>query len=214
MFRSGQNITNKLFSLDNQVMRVFSLIFDLVVLNLLFIIGSLPLVTVGVSLTAMYSVTLKMAKREHTSVVKEYLAAYKSNLKQGLLFGLIACGLVLFLSIDYYYLQLLFPTSINTVKIALIALSLIGYFIYLYIFPLIARYVYTTKEVYQTAVKLSLSNLPWNLVLISLNVPIIGLVLYSGMTMIITCLLMIVIGFAGHGYLQSVIFRKIFAKYE
>lgn len=214
MLKNGQAIASKLFSLDNKVMRTFSLSLDLVIVNLLFLLGSLPIVTIGVSLSAMYSVTMKMVKKENGAVTKEFITAYRANLKQGLLFGLLAFAIALFLYLDYVFLQQLMPTQTDLLKIIFIALALLGYLIYLYIFPLIARYVYTTKEVYQTALKLSLSNLPWNLLLLALNIPLIVMMLSSGITMLVGCLLMIVTGFAYIAYAQSVIFRKIFAKYE
>lgn len=214
MIKSGQRLGQKLFSVDNKVMRGFAVVFDLVILNALFLIGCMPILTIGVSLSAMYSVTLKLVKKENDSIVKLFIKAYKDNLKQGLLYGILALSLIIFLYMDLFYLSLLFPTSVGMIKIMIIALAIMIYLIYLYIFPLIARYEFSSKEVYQTALKISLSNLPWNLVLVSLNLPIIAMFFISGVSMIIMCLVMIVIGFSGLAYSQSGIFRKIFEKYE
>lgn len=214
MIKSGQRLGQKLFSVDNKVMRGFAVVFDLVILNALFLIGCMPILTIGVSLSAMYSVTLKLVKKENDSIVKLFIKAYKDNLKQGLLYGILALSLIIFLYMDLFYLSLLFPTSVGMIKIMIIALAIMIYLIYLYIFPLIARYEFSSKEIYQTALKISLSNLPWNLVLVSLNLPIIAMFFISGVSMIIMCLVMIVIGFSGLAYSQSGIFRKIFEKYE
>ena len=54
------------FSMDSPVMRFLSRVCDLIILNLLAIVCSIPIVTIGASITAMFSVTLKMVKGEES----------------------------------------------------------------------------------------------------------------------------------------------------
>ena len=55
---------NRLFSYDNPVMQFISKIFDLVILNLIFIFSCIPVFTVGASLCALNYVSLKMVRNE------------------------------------------------------------------------------------------------------------------------------------------------------
>lgn len=70
---------------DSWVMRILTRIFDLIILNLLFIICSLPVITIGTSLTALYSVTLKIVRNEEGYIVRGFFKAYKENFKQSLI---------------------------------------------------------------------------------------------------------------------------------
>ena len=50
--------------MDNGFFRTLGKLADLMILNILFIVCSIPIFTIGASLTAMYYVTLKMAENE------------------------------------------------------------------------------------------------------------------------------------------------------
>ena len=51
---------NRLFNIDNPIMQFISKIFDLVMLNLIFVLSCIPVITVGASLSALYYVSLKI----------------------------------------------------------------------------------------------------------------------------------------------------------
>src|SRR5699024_4265371 len=67
---------------DNIVVRALGKIFDLMCLNILWLVCSIPVITVGASTTALYTVVLKMVKNEEGYILKDFLKAYKSNFKQ------------------------------------------------------------------------------------------------------------------------------------
>ena len=53
-----------IFNPDSKFSQFMSKVFDLMVLNLVFIFTSIPIFTIGVNYTALYYVTLKMVKNE------------------------------------------------------------------------------------------------------------------------------------------------------
>lgn len=63
---------------------------DLFILQLLWIVCSLPIITMGPATSALFSVTLKLARDESVSAVREFFTALKTNFKQSLVLGLIA----------------------------------------------------------------------------------------------------------------------------
>ena len=83
-----------IFSENSPAMRFLSKLADLMVLNLLFVATSLPLITLGASLTALNATAISLVTGRSDSVPRTYLAAFRSNLRQGTLLGLIALGLV------------------------------------------------------------------------------------------------------------------------
>ena len=63
---------------------------DLLILNLLWLVCSLPIVTIGPATCALYTVTLKIVRDEPVETLREFFRAFKSNFKNGFLYGLIA----------------------------------------------------------------------------------------------------------------------------
>lgn len=60
---------------------------DLMVLNIVWLVCSLPIITIGPSTCALYKVCLKLAKGETIPVLKSYFIAFKTNFKQALIVG-------------------------------------------------------------------------------------------------------------------------------
>ena len=71
----------KLFDYNNIVWRFMGRVADLFFLTLLWAIGSLPLVTMGASTTALYYVALKMVKNQEGYIWKSFWKSYRENLK-------------------------------------------------------------------------------------------------------------------------------------
>ena len=76
----------KIFDLDNGFMRGLARSIDLIVLNILFLVCSLLFFTFGASLSALYSVTLKMVRNEEGYMVRGFFTAFRENLKYGMIF--------------------------------------------------------------------------------------------------------------------------------
>ena len=79
----------KLFNYDSPFWSFMSRLADLIILNLLWIVFCIPVVTIGASTTAMYRVTLNMVRGEGSGVVRMFWDAFRLNLKQAVLIFLI-----------------------------------------------------------------------------------------------------------------------------
>lgn len=71
----------RLFDYQNPVWRFMGRIADIFFLSLLWAVCSLPLITIGASTTALYYVTLKMAKNQDGYLLKAFWHSFKDNLK-------------------------------------------------------------------------------------------------------------------------------------
>lgn len=111
----------------------------MVKLNFLWLLFSLPIVTIGASTVAAYSVTLKMVDDEESYVARSFVKEFKANWKKGTILGLIFLVATYAIYLDY---------EINRVSeegsFVLIIIGIVSAFIYvtamLYSFPLMARY--------------------------------------------------------------------------
>ena len=53
----------KFLAIDSPVMRVLGRLGDIIILNMIFVVGCIPVITIGTSLSALYAVAMKMAWR-------------------------------------------------------------------------------------------------------------------------------------------------------
>ena len=56
---------------------ILSHLADLMILNILTLICCIPLVTAGAAMTALYTMTMRMARNEEGSIVREYFQAFR-----------------------------------------------------------------------------------------------------------------------------------------
>lgn len=135
-----------IFSYESRFSKVMMRIAHGCYLNLLWAICSLPIVTFGASTTALYDVTLRMARNEEGDLTAQFFRAFKSNFKQATqlwLAILVAAGV---LGTDIYVLNHLRDATSGTMAIILtLALAMViaacvalG-IVMMYVFPLTAR---------------------------------------------------------------------------
>lgn len=151
---------NKLFDLDNPVMRFLSELFDLMALNLITLVLCLPVVTAVPALIALHYMTLKMARGEQSYIIKPYFKAFKENFKQGFLIGLIFIAGIMVLAVDYqviYRADAGFPLAI---KIGVVAVSAVVIMLFLWVIPLQSHFVNTIGGTFRNSVLMSLGNFP------------------------------------------------------
>ena len=76
-----------MFGIDGKFYEIVSAIADLVILNLLFVLCSLPIFTIGASTTALFGVTKKMADNREGYIVERILSYLNKILNIQLQFG-------------------------------------------------------------------------------------------------------------------------------
>ena len=208
------DLSSKIFNLDNWIMRFFSRIFDIVILNFTFIICCIPIVTIGASLTAMYSITLKMVRNEESHIIRGFLKAFKQNFRQGTIIGMLAIIITLFITVDLRIIGIIGDDRLKVMQVLCYIVAIWGYIIFLYAFPLLARFENTIKEVFKNSFVLSVVNFKWTILFILLDVPFVLMLFYSGLSMILLFTILIICGFSALALIQSFIFGKVFEKYE
>ena len=149
----------KFFSVDSPLYRFLSRLLDILKLNFLWILGSIPIFTIGVSTTAAMSVALKLADDEEGYIAKSYFEAYKANFKQGVPMGLI------FLMVFGYgwakpvYLDFQLFGAVKNNPVILLIIGMVSVFLVIiamiYAFPLLARYENTVIRTIQNSMDIS-----------------------------------------------------------
>lgn len=92
----------KFFSEDNPFNAALTKIFDLCVLNVCALICSIPVVTAGASMTALYAVMLPMTENKEGPIIKSFLKQFRANLKGSVRAWLLMLLVALVLMFDLY----------------------------------------------------------------------------------------------------------------
>lgn len=131
---------------------------DLMALNILWLICSIPIITIGPSTCALYKVTLKLAEGETTTVLKDFFNSFKENFKQSLAVGAFSIFVIISLYADIRYI-LAIEGTIQKVYIVITCIVLAILFITItYLNALIVRYNNTLKGHIINAFKLAFVN--------------------------------------------------------
>ena len=200
------------FNLDSPVMRFLTKVADLIILNILFLICCIPIVTIGAASTALYTVTMKSVRDEESYMIRSYFKAFKDNFKIGTFSWLIALALGIVLTLDFRILPALPETMAQVLRMFLIAVSLFYAIFMIYLFPYIARFENTLKGTLKNALILGIACLPYTLLLLLIHGAAIAATLFIDFR--IVGFLWITIGFSGVAYACSYLLRRAFAKFE
>ncbi|MBQ0011427.1 MAG: DUF624 domain-containing protein [Clostridiales bacterium] len=160
---------NELFNSKNPAMRFLANIFNIFWVNLLFLFTSLPIITIGPSLCALYKVCLKIVSGEEFLVYKEYFKEFKASFKKGLLLWLIVLGVGAFLGFDLYLI--IWRTDIvserfSFVKYAVFVLIFLLAQVFLYGFPLLASFENSLKNTIKNSLLLSIQKIQTTIMLV------------------------------------------------
>lgn len=162
-----------IFSTDGALYKFISRLWDVIVLNFMWILFSIPIVTIGASTVAAYSVCLKMVDDEEGYIARSFVKAFKQNIKQGIIIGIItmaACFVV--------YLNFALFNAIETNPLPLLLMGILGSVVFLfsliYAFPLLARYENSIARTLRNSFDISVRYIVRTLVLLL----IVGLELF------------------------------------
>ena len=149
---------NNLLNPEGKVMQFFTKVAYCAYLNILWFFCSLPIVTAGASTTALFYVTLKVAKDEEGNITRSFFRAFKQNFRKATIIWLIllAGGIVLALD-GYVFYHMHFENALWTIGTAIFFVVLVAYAIILmYIFPLLARFENTVKAMFLNSIMLGM----------------------------------------------------------
>ncbi len=128
-----------IFSTESKLYKALVLLTNIATVNFCWLICSIPLVTVGASTVAAYTVIFKILDGTEGYVFKDFFKAFAQNWKQGTVLWLITA-----LAVYALYLDIQILSATEDPSIALIVVSILSFvaifFALLYAFPLSAKY--------------------------------------------------------------------------
>lgn len=207
----------KLFDPNSPLMTALGKLADVVICNIMFCLFSIPVVTVGAALTALFTCMQQLISEEETEsdglIFRTFWRAFRQNFKQATLLWLICLLAFAFLGIYYWITQSMTGTVGRVYQVTFYILALVFLFGFLYIFPLQARFRNKLRYTLRNAWLLSIAALPWTLLALLILIAAVYLTFFlnpGGGNMAVY--LWAVCGFGIVAYLDSFFFRRAFRK--
>lgn len=158
------------FQPDSLPIRFLTKVYDLIILNLLFIFGCITIVLSGAAVTALYSVTLRMVQGKAYAPLKDFLRGLRDNFIPSAPAAILLFADVMlnaFLNTALYAETLLIsPTLFITLAIAAIVLTAL----LSWLFPLLAQFENSFPQHLGNAARLALANLPVTFLVVLINI--------------------------------------------
>lgn len=196
--------------MDHVIIRALCRVFDLILLNILWVCCSLPVVTFGASTTALYSVMLKIVSNEEGYLIRGFFEAFTSNFKQSTIVWMILLVTGAALGADVVIAGNAhgFPAEAGMLVIG--AAALVYFIEVIFVFPLIARFENSTFHMMKNAVLIPLSRLPYMLAVLFLTAGCLILTFLNQTTVMAGAVVWSVIGGALLAFANSFIMRQMF----
>ena len=205
---------SRFFKTQNPVMEFIAKIFDLVILNLIFIFSCVPIITIGASTSALSYVTLKMVRGEDPYIWRNFWKSFRQNFKQGTLVWIFSILIFIFLGMDFYIINSQNTSLFAVVRILLWIVCAVALSVFLYVFPVISHFVCTTKQALKNALLMTFGHLPYTLMMLALAGLLLFLCSSSSKLFAMIVVLSGICGFSVVSFVYSIMFDRIFQKYE
>jgi len=205
----------KFLNPNGPVFAFFNRVGDLIVLNLLYILCSIPFFTAGASVTALYYVLLRMRRKQEVQVVKDFFHSFRQNLKQATALHLLLTVIAIILALDLYVLwELMEYDTFSKIILGVLAVLSVWFLSNcLYAFPLLAHFNNTIRGILKNARFMSLKHFAYTIAMLLVNAAPWIAGLYVPYLLEWVLFIYLFIGFSGIAYFNSRYFVTIFDQY-
>ena len=191
---------------------------DIMILNILFLVTCLPVITIGVALTSMYYVELKIIqdeKNEEISVLKSYFHSFKQNLLQGFEIWVLA---LLFGSILLLDVRIIASMEAQTLRTALFVATgtvvLLFVLTLQFVFPYLSRFSTKFLTTIKNAALMAIAQFPRAILMIAITAVAVWLTLLNKYTIYTGIFFWMSVGFSTIALIKTKMFVRIFKGIE
>ncbi len=200
-----------IFRWDSPFAQKIAMVGNLVILNILWIICSLPIITMGAATTAMYYTVFQYQTNDEDEVFRPFFRAFGKNFLQSTLLWLpiLAVGALMTFNVRYLFAY----GGSNLLWIVIFIVSIIYLMLQPQLLPQIARFETKLGTVIQNAALLTILHMPSAFLMATLNVlPIV--LFFAKPVMFMRCLpLWVCIWFSLVAFMNGRMLLKIWNKH-
>lgn len=166
------------FNYDNPIWRFVGRLGDMILLNVLWIMCSLPIFTIGASTTALYYCTLKIVRNEDYGDIKMFFKSFRLNFRQATLIWIPMLFIAGILVFDFNFFGKVMSES-GALRIILqavtIAMMVLWLFLFMYVWPVLSRFENSIKNTVTNSWFMSIRYLGSTLMMIISDILVIGI---------------------------------------
>ena len=197
----------KIFDMDNPVWRFMGKVTDMFLLTCIWVVFSLPVITIGASTTALFYCAMTLATNKEGYLWQDFIRTFKENFKKSTIAWLLMLALGVFFAADLYFYYHL-SGGVGTLFFWIFLIFTVVYVCAaVYIFPLLSWTDAGLKKVAALAFVMAFKNFGWTLLMITSAALMITAALF-----VFWPLLFISVG--GIAYAHAKIANFVFSQYE
>lgn len=186
---------------------------DMIILNFLFMITCIPIITIGAAQAALYKVIMDMHYDQEGGMFKGFFRAFKENFKQATIVWVVELIVLVSLVCDAL-LVLTFWGGSTVMYVLLGVLAALVVCVCTYMIPLLVRYRNSLRQHLNNALILSVIKLPKTVAMVFLNALPIIIAVLSLEVFWNTMVFWLAIGFAFVAYMNMFMMKPIYTQLE
>lgn len=197
---------DSIFDPNGKVLELLWKPIHIMFLNLLWLLFSLPIVTMGASTAALYSVMIKLKNGTEGKLFRDFWNAFRANFRQATIMWLIIVFAAVVFTTDIVFFVNMGGFVGTFLAMIFLGLDVALLLMTMYVFPLQAVFDNKIVTTVKSAFFLSFRHIGWTVVLLAFHI----------LTFILAWLYWIVIGwfiFGAAAYINTCIFNQIFKRY-
>lgn len=214
MYEKAKNIldiNNSFFTFAKKLLWVF-------VINIIYFLTCIPIITIGASTTAMNSLFMKIINERDFSVLKDYFGSFKENFVKSTVIWIMSLVVGFLLYVDvFYWAKYGIQDGVYGYIMLIVSCAVSVFFILMVhtVFPLIARFDMSIKELVINTVKITARDILYCFEAAVFTVVIIGFTFYMIYTRhFLTMFYMVMICFGLTGMCHAYVYRRVLNKYS
>ncbi len=203
---------NKVFNPESPLMSGLSRALDLMILNILWVVCSLPIITFGAATTAVYYVTFRLNEGKDEHIIRSFFKSFASNFRQSTIIWLILLAVGVVIAGD---IRLAFFTDLmGSLRYVMMAFSVLLAVVWLavlsWVFVLQSRFENPVKQTLKNACLLAILNIPTTV----LSVAAIAASVWVTLSVLDSILIWMFIGYALIAYFLTKRYRSLLVRFE
>lgn len=161
---------------NSPVMQKLGMVTNLVLLNALWLLCCIPVITAGAATAALYHTVFQYLTEQDDSVIRPFFQGFRQNFKQGTLLWMILLGAGAILAVDTRYLINIEKYAPAWMLLAILAVAMV--MLMTHIFPMMARFEMKSMALLRTSFSLIVLHFPATLIMAALNIlPVVAVVM-------------------------------------
>ena len=143
----------QIFNPDSKFSQFIYTVVDYVKLGLIFLLFFIPGFTAGAAAAGVMTVGMRIERKEAPTIFRPFWQAFKDNFRQGTILTVLFMAVFGFLAADWYILMQMEQTLLIRLICAIIfVLALLAAELMMWVFPTLARFILTNRQIIHNAV--------------------------------------------------------------